>query len=107
MAGNFCRYSAASSPTWRRVAGRGGESREEKTGVDNGESFVWDCGLDPQQFHTGGGRNLSFRLVRGAEDGEGGSPPRLAVLEDTRAGRLRHYKAMQDTSRKRKAHEYY
>ncbi|KAF8284875.1 hypothetical protein TcBrA4_0043600 [Trypanosoma cruzi] len=50
---------------------------------------------------------INFGLVRGAEDGEGGSPPRLAVREDTRAGRLRHYKAMQYTSRKRKAHEYY
>ncbi|RNF12713.1 hypothetical protein TcG_08732 [Trypanosoma cruzi] len=48
---------------------------------------------------------LSFGLVRGTEDGESGSPPRLAVREDTRAGRLRHYKAMQDASRKRKAHE--
>ncbi|EKG00671.1 hypothetical protein TCSYLVIO_008371 [Trypanosoma cruzi] len=41
------------------------------------------------------------------KDGEGGSPPRLAVREDTRARRFRHYKAMQDTSRKREAHEYY
>ncbi|KAF8278780.1 hypothetical protein TcBrA4_0108180 [Trypanosoma cruzi] len=75
------------------------------TCVDNGESLFRDCGLNSQQFHTGAGRGLNFRLVRGAEDGEGGSPPRLAVREDTRAGRLRHYKAMQDTSRKRKAHE--
>ncbi|KAF8303969.1 hypothetical protein TcYC6_0040970 [Trypanosoma cruzi] len=51
--------------------------------------------------------SLVFGLVRGAEDGEGGSSPRLAVREDTRAGRLRHYKAMKDTSRKRKPHEYY
>ncbi|KAF5215822.1 hypothetical protein ECC02_011449 [Trypanosoma cruzi] len=75
------------------------------TCVDNGESLVRDCGLDSQKFHNGGGRDLNFGLVRGAEDGEGGSPPRLAVREDTRAGRVRHYKAMQNTSRKRKAHE--
>ncbi|KAF8282273.1 hypothetical protein TcBrA4_0082180 [Trypanosoma cruzi] len=77
------------------------------TRVDNGEMLVRDCGLNSQQFHNGGGRDLNFGLVRGAEDGEGGSPPRLAVREDTRAGRFRHYKAMQDTSRKRKAHEFY
>ncbi|ESS55149.1 hypothetical protein TCDM_13395 [Trypanosoma cruzi Dm28c] len=64
-----------------------------------------DCGSHPQQFHTGDGRNLNFGLVRGTEDGESGSPPRLAVREDTRAGCIRHYKAMQDTSRERKAHE--
>ncbi|KAF5215383.1 hypothetical protein ECC02_011931 [Trypanosoma cruzi] len=64
------------------------------TCVDNGESLVRDCGLDSQKFHNGGGRDLNFELVRGAEDGESGSPPRLAVREDTRAGRLRHYKAM-------------
>ncbi|KAF5224406.1 hypothetical protein ECC02_002662 [Trypanosoma cruzi] len=75
------------------------------TCVDNGESLVRGCGPDSQQFHNGAGRGPNFGLVRGAEDGEGGSPPRPAVREDTRAGRLRHYKAMQDTSRKRKAHE--
>ncbi|KAF8287613.1 hypothetical protein TcYC6_0008670 [Trypanosoma cruzi] len=52
-------------------------------------------------------RSIILDWFRGAEDGEGGSPPRLAVREDTRAGRLRHYKAMQNTSRERKAHEYY
>ncbi|KAF8291577.1 hypothetical protein TcYC6_0121010 [Trypanosoma cruzi] len=77
------------------------------TCVDNGESLVRDCGLNSQQFYNGGGRDPNFGLVRGAEDGESGSPPRLTVLEDTRAGRARHYKAMQDTSRKRKAHESY
>ncbi|KAF5215751.1 hypothetical protein ECC02_011533 [Trypanosoma cruzi] len=77
------------------------------TCVDNGESLVRDCGLNPQKFYNGGGRDLNFGLVRGVKDGEGGSPPRLAVRQGTRAGRLRHYKAMQDTSRKRKAHEYY
>ncbi|ESS55371.1 hypothetical protein TCDM_13163 [Trypanosoma cruzi Dm28c] len=77
------------------------------TCVDNGESLVRDCGLDSQQFHTGAERGLNFGPVRGAEDGKSGSPPRLAVREDTRARRLRHYKAMQDTSRKRKAHEFY
>ncbi|RNE99617.1 trans-sialidase [Trypanosoma cruzi] len=41
------------------------------------------------------------------KDGEGGSSPRLAVRQDARAGCVRHYKAMEDTSRKRKAHEYY
>ncbi|KAF5214758.1 hypothetical protein ECC02_012608 [Trypanosoma cruzi] len=75
------------------------------TCVDNGESLVRDCGLDSQKFHNGAGRDLNFGLVRGAEDGKSGSPPRLAVREDTRAGRLRHHKVMQDTSRKRKAHE--
>ncbi|KAF5221568.1 hypothetical protein ECC02_005457 [Trypanosoma cruzi] len=75
------------------------------TCVDNGESLVRDCSLDSQKFHNGGGRDLNFGLVRGAEDGKSGSPPRLAVREDTRAGRLRHHKVMQDTSRKRKAHE--
>ncbi|ESS61902.1 hypothetical protein TCDM_10472 [Trypanosoma cruzi Dm28c] len=69
--------------------------------------LVRDCGLDSQKFHAGGGRDLNFGLVRGAEDGEGGSPPRLAVREDTMEGRLRHYKAMQDTSRERKAHASY
>ncbi|RNF00773.1 hypothetical protein TcG_11966 [Trypanosoma cruzi] len=77
------------------------------TCVDSGESLVRDCGLNPQKFHNEAGRGLNFRLVRGAEDGEGGSPPRLAVREDTRAGRLRNHKAMAVTSRKRKAHEYY
>ncbi|PWU88485.1 hypothetical protein C4B63_72g112 [Trypanosoma cruzi] len=75
------------------------------TRVDNGESLVRDCGLDSQKFLTGGGRNFNFGLVRGAEDGESGSPPRLAVREDTRARRFRHYKAMRDTSREGKAHE--
>ncbi|ESS54876.1 hypothetical protein TCDM_13705 [Trypanosoma cruzi Dm28c] len=75
------------------------------TRVDNGESLVRDCGLDSQQFHTGAGRNFNFGLVRGAEDGKSGSPPRLAVREDTRARRFRHYKAMRDTSREGKAHE--
>ncbi|PWV07071.1 putative target of rapamycin (TOR) kinase 1 [Trypanosoma cruzi] len=77
------------------------------TCVDNGESLVRNCGLDSQKFHTEAGRSLNFGLIRGAEDGEGGLPPRLAVRQDTRAGRVRHYKAMQDTSRKRKAHESY
>ncbi|ESS60613.1 hypothetical protein TCDM_11854 [Trypanosoma cruzi Dm28c] len=77
------------------------------TCVGNGEMLVRDCGLDSQQFHNGGGRDINFGLVRGAEDGESGSPPRLAVRKDTRAGRLRHYKAKQDTSREGKAHEYY
>ncbi|KAF5215131.1 hypothetical protein ECC02_012198 [Trypanosoma cruzi] len=77
------------------------------TCVGNGESLVRDCGLDSQKFHNGVGRDPNFGSVRGAEDGESGSPPRLAVREDTRAGRLRHYKVMQDTSRKRKAHESY
>ncbi|RNC37849.1 hypothetical protein TcCL_NonESM12965, partial [Trypanosoma cruzi] len=77
------------------------------TRVDNGESLVRDRGLDSQKFHTGGGRNPNFGLVRRAKDGESGSPRRLAVRQDTRAGRVRHYKAMQDTSRKRKAHESY
>ncbi|ESS55320.1 hypothetical protein TCDM_13216 [Trypanosoma cruzi Dm28c] len=67
------------------------------TRVDNGESLVRDCGLDSQKFHTGAGRGLNFGLVRRAEDGESRSPPRLAVREDTRARRFRHYKAMQDT----------
>ncbi|RNE96766.1 hypothetical protein TcG_12871, partial [Trypanosoma cruzi] len=75
--------------------------------VDDGESSVRDCGLDSQQFHTGAARGHNLGLARGAEDGEGGSPPRLTVREGTRAGRLRHYDVMQDTSRKRKAHEYY
>ncbi|ESS55987.1 hypothetical protein TCDM_12510 [Trypanosoma cruzi Dm28c] len=75
------------------------------TCVDDGESLVRDCGLDSQQFHTGAGRGHNFGLVRGAEDGESGSPPRLAVREDTRARRFRYYKAMQDTSREGKAHE--
>ncbi|PWU87134.1 hypothetical protein C3747_499g20 [Trypanosoma cruzi] len=43
------------------------------TCVDDGESLVRDCGLDSQQFRTGAGRGLNFGLVRGAEDGEGGS----------------------------------
>ncbi|RNC40632.1 hypothetical protein TcCL_NonESM09878, partial [Trypanosoma cruzi] len=60
------------------------------TCVDNGESLVRDCGLDSQKFQTEDGRDLNFGLVRRAEDGEGGSPPRPAVLQDTRAGRLRH-----------------
>ncbi|RNC32320.1 hypothetical protein TcCL_Unassigned05078, partial [Trypanosoma cruzi] len=77
------------------------------TCVDNGELLVRDCGLNSQKFHAGAGRDLHFGLARGAEDGEGGSPPRLSVRQDTRAGRVRHYKVMQDTSRKRKAHEYY
>ncbi|RNF20437.1 hypothetical protein TcG_03683 [Trypanosoma cruzi] len=77
------------------------------TCMDNGEPLVRDCGLHSQQFHTGAGRNHNFGLVRGAEDGESRSPPRLAVRRDTRAGRVRHYKVMQDTSRKRKAHESY
>ncbi|KAF5225831.1 hypothetical protein ECC02_001148 [Trypanosoma cruzi] len=77
------------------------------TCVDNGESLIRGCGLNAQKFYNGAGRDPNFGLVRGAEDGESGSPPRLAVREDTRAGRLRHYKAMRDTSRKRKAHEYY
>ncbi|KAF8298604.1 hypothetical protein TcYC6_0067720 [Trypanosoma cruzi] len=63
--------------------------------------------LTPKKFYTGAGRDLNFGLVCGTKDGESGSPPRLAVREDTRAGRLRHYKAMQDSSTQRKAHESY
>ncbi|RNC34631.1 trans-sialidase [Trypanosoma cruzi] len=47
------------------------------TRVDNGEALVRDCGLNSQQFHNGAGRDRNFGLVRGAEDGESGSPPRL------------------------------
>ncbi|RNC42468.1 putative trans-sialidase [Trypanosoma cruzi] len=61
----------------------------------------------PNNFKLEADGSLVFGLVRGAEDGESGSPPRLAVREDARTGRLRHYKAMQDTSRKRNAHESY
>ncbi|RNC49712.1 trans-sialidase [Trypanosoma cruzi] len=61
--------------------------------------------LTPKKFYTGAGRDHNFVSVCGAKDGEGGSPPRPAVRPDTRAGRLRHYKVMRDTSRKRKAHE--
>ncbi|RNE97821.1 hypothetical protein TcG_13091, partial [Trypanosoma cruzi] len=63
--------------------------------------------LSPNNFTLKRDGTLIFGLVRRAEDGEGGSPPRLAVRQDARAGRFRHYKAMQDTSRKRKAHESY
>ncbi|KAF8277222.1 hypothetical protein TcYC6_0016240 [Trypanosoma cruzi] len=77
------------------------------TCVDNGESLVRDCGLDIQKFYTGAERDLNFGLVRGAKDGEGGSPPRLAVREDTRAGGLRHYKLMQGAWTQRRAHESY
>ncbi|RNC60534.1 hypothetical protein TcCL_ESM01701 [Trypanosoma cruzi] len=59
----------------------------------------------PNNFKLEADGSLVFGLVRGTKDGEGGSPPRLAVRQDTRAGRLRHYKAMQDTSTQRKAHE--
>ncbi|KAF8283314.1 hypothetical protein TcYC6_0008920 [Trypanosoma cruzi] len=65
-------------------------------------------GLHSQQFYTGAGRDPNLGLARGAEDGEGGSPPRLSVRQDTRAGGcVRHYKVMQDTSTQRKAHESY
>ncbi|RNF11414.1 hypothetical protein TcG_09302, partial [Trypanosoma cruzi] len=63
--------------------------------------------LTPKKFHTGAGRGHNSGLVRGAKDGEGGSPPRLAVREDTRAGCVQHYKVMRDTSREGKAHESY
>ncbi|ESS55139.1 hypothetical protein TCDM_13405 [Trypanosoma cruzi Dm28c] len=33
------------------------------TCVDNGELLVRDCGLNPQQFHTGGGRDHNFGLA--------------------------------------------
>ncbi|KAF8291982.1 hypothetical protein TcYC6_0119920 [Trypanosoma cruzi] len=61
----------------------------------------------PNNFTLEADGSLVFGLVRGTKDGEGGSPPRLAVRQDTRAGRVRHYKFMRDTSRKRKAHEYH
>ncbi|KAF8276495.1 hypothetical protein TcBrA4_0131280 [Trypanosoma cruzi] len=77
------------------------------TCVDNGEPLVRDCGLDSQKCHAGAERDLNFVLARGAEDGESESPPRLAVRGDARAGRVRHHKVMQNTSRKRKAHEFY
>ncbi|EKF30256.1 hypothetical protein MOQ_005937 [Trypanosoma cruzi marinkellei] len=77
------------------------------TCVDNGDSLVRDCGLNPQQFHTGTGRNHNFGRVRGAKDGEGGTPPRPAVLQDTRAVRFRHHKVKQETSAQQKAHESY
>ncbi|KAF8298426.1 hypothetical protein TcYC6_0068100 [Trypanosoma cruzi] len=51
------------------------------TCVDNGEPFEI-AALTPKKFYTGAGRDLNFGLVRGAEDGESGSPPRLAVRED-------------------------
>ncbi|RNC41330.1 hypothetical protein TcCL_NonESM09101 [Trypanosoma cruzi] len=63
--------------------------------------------LTPNNFTMEADRGLVFVLARGAEDGESGLPPRLAVCQDTRAGRLRHYKVMQGTSRKRKAYESY
>ncbi|RNC39629.1 trans-sialidase, partial [Trypanosoma cruzi] len=45
----------------------------------------------------------NFGLVRGVKDGEGGLPPSFAVRQDTRrAGRVRHYNVMQDTSTQRK-----
>ncbi|RNC38262.1 hypothetical protein TcCL_NonESM12506 [Trypanosoma cruzi] len=77
------------------------------THVGNGEPLFRDRVPDTQQFHNGAGRDHKFGSGRGAKDGESGSPPRLAVREGTRAGRARHYKVMQDTSRKRKAHESY
>ncbi|RNF06886.1 hypothetical protein TcG_10284, partial [Trypanosoma cruzi] len=63
--------------------------------------------LTPKKFHTGAGRGHNSGLVRGAKDGEGGSPPRLAVREDTRAGCVQHYKVMRDTLAQRRAHESY
>ncbi|KAF8298419.1 hypothetical protein TcYC6_0071570 [Trypanosoma cruzi] len=63
--------------------------------------------LTPKKFHTGSGRDHNSGFVRGTEDGEGGSSPRLAVRQDTRAGCVQHYKVMQNTSTQRKAHESY
>ncbi|KAF8301574.1 hypothetical protein TcYC6_0050460 [Trypanosoma cruzi] len=40
------------------------------TCVDNGESLVRDCSLNPQQCHNGAGRDPNFGLVRGAKDDE-------------------------------------
>ncbi|RNC32290.1 hypothetical protein TcCL_Unassigned05113 [Trypanosoma cruzi] len=75
------------------------------TRVDNGESLVRDCGLDSQKCHNGAERDLNFVLVRGTEDGESGSPLSFAVRGDARAGCVRHYKALYDTLKQRKAHE--
>ncbi|RNC32165.1 hypothetical protein TcCL_Unassigned05245, partial [Trypanosoma cruzi] len=61
--------------------------------------------LTPKKCHAGAERDLNFVLARGTEDGESGSPLRLAVRGDARAGRLRHYKALYDTLKQRKAHE--
>ncbi|RNC35247.1 hypothetical protein TcCL_Unassigned01899 [Trypanosoma cruzi] len=63
--------------------------------------------LTPKTFHTGAGRGHNSGLARGSKDGEGGSPPRLAVRRDARAGRVQHYKVMQDTLTQRRAHESY
>ncbi|KAF8282624.1 hypothetical protein TcYC6_0023450 [Trypanosoma cruzi] len=60
------------------------------------------AGLNSQQFHAGAGREPNFGLVSGVKDGESGSPPSFVVRQDTRAGRVRHYNVMQDTSRKRR-----
>ncbi|KAF8304392.1 hypothetical protein TcBrA4_0046040 [Trypanosoma cruzi] len=70
--------------------------------VDNGELSFRDCGLNPQQFHAGAGREHNFGLVRGVKDGEGRLPPSFAVRQDTRAGRVRHYNVMQYNSTQRK-----
>ncbi|RNF18747.1 hypothetical protein TcG_04880, partial [Trypanosoma cruzi] len=72
------------------------------TCVDNGELSFRDCGLNPRQFHAGAGREHNFGLVRGVKDDEGRPPPSFAVRQDTRAGRVRHYNVMQDTSTQRK-----
>ncbi|KAF8297111.1 hypothetical protein TcYC6_0082440 [Trypanosoma cruzi] len=108
----------AARPETRRARpldkGRGGSvyplpSRWQATGcfstrVDAGEPFVRDCGLDSQNFtlEPDGAMVLD---ARGAEDGEGGSPPHLAARQGTRAGRARHHKVVQGTSTQRKAHE--
>ncbi|EKF38883.1 hypothetical protein MOQ_000901, partial [Trypanosoma cruzi marinkellei] len=64
------------------------------TCVGDGESLLQDCGPDSQQFHDGAGRGHNFGLVRGAQDGGGEPPPRLAVRQGTRAGRVRHNKKL-------------
>ncbi|EKF37846.1 hypothetical protein MOQ_001954, partial [Trypanosoma cruzi marinkellei] len=60
--------------------------------VDDGGSLVRDCGLNPQQFHNGAVRGHNFGWAHGAQDGGCGSPPRLAVRQDKRAGRVQHHK---------------
>ncbi|KAF8275347.1 hypothetical protein TcBrA4_0136690 [Trypanosoma cruzi] len=49
------------------------------TCVDNGESLVRDCGLNSQQFHTGGGRDHNFGLA---------VAPRTARADPHRASRF-------------------
>ncbi|EKF26769.1 hypothetical protein MOQ_009525 [Trypanosoma cruzi marinkellei] len=84
--------------------------RLEKTGsfppcAGDGESLARDCAPEPPTISRWGRTGPQFWIGLWRHGRRGESPPRLAVRQGTRAGRVRHHTVARETSAQREAGE--